>query len=299
MLVTINNKNYGFFNRNLPIYKEVEKLLSLSKTGTAKEVLAQMNACQFDNKLIQSPFIIRENSPIPVHPMEHPFTSACSYQNYPVVRLLLELGLDVDEEWEFCSHHLLRHRFANNATLMGLFEEGLNWWKVEYPESAKQELQEQLKHHILADEVSEAIWLMLHGVQLTAPDFLKNEEFKKLPRPFRELVCSLGIPENRLDEFHTWLKANDAESDTTEILDTIRHVKNDEEQNLAQKLIFSVNLLSDDNLDILANRTFSFSTQIILLKGLLKAYDASSQRPFVTKTIASLLRSILDTCWAA
>ena len=296
MLVTINGKEYGFFNRFKPIYQEVEKLINLCEAGSPREVLKQVKKCGFDDKILQCPFLIRENSPIPVHPMAHPFTTACNASNLPVVRLMMELGADPDAVLH--SQKTIRQAFADSTQVIELFEGGKNWWKAEYPEAKKMRLQGDLGGAILAGEPSEAIWLMLHGVWLTSPGFLASDEFGKQSHAFKEVVCRMGIPDEQLNDFHGWLKVNCADEDVLELLDAMIRGKEDEEnQEIVEKLLLSVNLLRDAHLGELVAGTLPFSDQIRLLKGLVSEFDGSNHQRFIEKTIAALLKEILCACW--
>jgi len=287
MLTTINGKTYGFFNRYKPEYQKVEKLIELCENNsTPREVLEQIKASCFDNTLLKSPFLVRENSPIPVHPMAHPFALACLKRNYPVVRLFLELGMEVDEK----TH-------SNDPRLLELFEGGKCWWKIEYPEAKKQELQSELEHHVLKGNASEAAWLMTHGVRLASPGVLADESVRKHSRPFKELVCRMGIPGNRLNKFHDWLKGNSPDADLQDILEAMLRGRHDEHQETAEKLLLSMNLLNEDKLEILADRTFPIPANIDLLKGLIEAYDSVVYHSFIEKSIAGLFREILCACW--
>ncbi len=297
MLTTIKGKQYGFFNRYKPEFPKLEKLIELCESGTPREVLEQAMISDFDNTLLKSPFLIRENSPLPVHPTRHPFSAACQRRNYPVVRLMLELGMDVDAEWNFTSYKTHRQHLADDSILMELFEGGKCWWKVKYPEKKKRELQAELEHHVLNGSASEAAWLMTHGVRLASPDVLANESFGKQPLAFRELVCRMGISEDSLIEFHSWLKENCPDAAIHNILDAMLHGGHDEEHESAEKLLLSIDLLQKDILDELAVKSFPIPACIGLLKGLIEAYDSSEHRSFIEKSIAGLFRNILCACW--
>lgn len=297
MLTTIKGKTYGFFNRFKPEYPKMEKLIELCENSTSREVLEQIKTSCFDNTLLNSPFLIRENSPMPVHPMRHQFTAACQRHNYPVVRLLLELGMDVDVPWNYHEHKTHRQIHSDDSMLMELFEGGKCWWKIEYPEAKKQELRSKLGHHILNGNASEAAWLMTHGVQLDSPNVLASESVGKQPMAFKELVCRMGIPDDQLNEFHDWLKENRSDAGIQDILETMLYGRHDEEHEIAEKLLLSINLLSEDKLDALAVRTFPIPARISLLKGLIETYDSSEHQSFIEKYIAELFREILCICW--
>lgn len=297
MLTTINGKQYGFFNRFKPEYPKLEKLIGLCESGTPREVLEQITASDFDNTLLKSPFLIKEYSPMPVHPMAHPFTVACHSKNYPVVRMLMELGMDVDVPWNYSQNKTLRQQHKDDSMLLELFEGGKCWWKEEYPEAREQELQNELERHVLNGNASEAAWLMPHGVRLASPEILASKSVGKQPQAFKELVCRMGIPENRLAEFHSWLTKNAPESDAVDILDAMRHGRHDEGHHIAENLLLSINLLREDKLDLLADRTFPITARIGLLKGLIDAYDTSEHKEFIGESIAGLFREILCACW--
>ena len=199
-----------------------DDICDLCKTGCPLEVLARIKASGFDCEILKKRVFVRDASPIPVHPWRQPFQTACSNRNYPVVRLLLEMGADPDAEC--CTRTLLktpRQNYANNQQLQALFEGGRLWWKVEYPEEKKRTLQGELEHCILVGEASESVWLMAHGMRLPSPVILNSEAFGKLPRTFKELVCGMGIPNDRLPEFHAWLKQNATDAEMTDIMDAL------------------------------------------------------------------------------
>ena len=295
MLVTINGKEYGYFYRHNPIYKEVDKLIDLCGAGTPREVLSQVKVCGFDSEILKRPFLIRENSPIPVHPMGHPFTHACLEQNLPVVRLMLELGADPDAEW----HHgvgTIRQKYAESLQVAELFEGGKCWWKNEYPEAKKLALQGELERTVLAGEASEALWYMVHGVRLASPAIFASAEFGKQPRAFKELVCRMGIPVKRLDEFHAWLKENSADADLLAILDTLRQTKGVEGRDTAEKLLLSVGLIETEKLDEMVRGGFPFPAQISMLQHFISEYDASEHKAFIEKALAVMFKEILCAC---
>ncbi len=292
-IATINGKEYGYFYRAKPIYKDVEKLIELCRTGSPREVLAQLEACGFDSKILKVPFLIREASPIPVHPMADPFTTACYSSNLPVVRLILELGADPDAIWH---HASIRQKYASYPQVTELFEGGKCWWKVEYSDDKKQALLGELERSILAGEASEAIWFMTHGVRLASPAMLASKEFGKQTQTFKELVCRMGIPDNRLSEFHAWLKENGVDADVLDILDTLLLPNDDEGLDFAEKLLLSVGLIDDDILDEVADRDFPLHTQLSMLWYYITNYDSSKQQPFIEKTVATLFKNILCGC---
>lgn len=290
MLTTINGKEYGYFYRAKPIYKDVEKLIELCRTGSPHEVLAQVEACGFDCKILNVPFLIREASPMPVHPMAAPFSTACFASNLPVVRLLLELGADPDAKWHQAT---IRQKYAESPQVTELFEGGKCWWKVEYSDDKKQALLGELERSILAGEVSEAIWFMAHGVRLASPAILASKEFSNQSPTFKELVFRMGVPDNRLNEFHAWLKENSANADVLDVWDALLQSNGDEGQDHAEKLLLSVGLIDDNILDEVAARDFSLHTQVSMLWYFISNYDASKQQPFIEKTVATLFRNIL------
>ncbi len=289
-IATINGKEYGYFYRAQPIYKDVEKLIELCKTGSPREVLAQVEACGFDSRILKVPFLVREASPIPVHPMAAPFSTACFASNLPVVRLLLELGADPDAKWHQTT---IRQKYAESPQVTELFEGGKCWWKFEYSDDKKQALLGELERSILAGEASETIWFMVHGMRLDSPAVLASKEFAKQTQTFKELVCRMGVPDNRLNEFHAWLKANGVDADVLEILDALLLSKDDEGLDFAEKLLLSVGLIDDNILDEVAARDFSLHTQVSMLWYFISNYDASKQQPFIEKTVATLFRNIL------
>lgn len=297
MLTTINGKTYGFFNRLMPEYTKMEALVKLCENGTAREVLTQIKTSDFDNTLLKRPFFIREASPMPVHPMTHPFTTACYFKNYSVVSLLLELGMDVNVEWNYSNRETHRQHFAYDAKLTEMFEGGKCWWKIEYPEMKKQELQSELERHIQNGNASEAVWLTMHGVRLPSPNALAIESFKKLSPSFKELVCRMGISENHLTDFLSQLKANGLDADVQNVLNSMIHGGQDERNDIVERLLLSIDLLGEEKLDELVSRPFTFSARIVLLKGLIESYDFCEHKNFIERCIARLFREILCDCW--
>ena len=295
MLVTINGKEYGYFYRHKPIYKEVEKLIDLCGTGTPREVLSQVKVCGFDSEILKRPFLIHEASPIPVHPMGHPFTSACRQKNLPIVRLMLVLGADPDAEW-YHTGETVRQKYAVSPQVEELFEGGKCWWTVEYPDAKKQALQGELERTVLAGEASEVLWLMVHGVRLPSPALLASAEFGKHPRAFKELVCRMGIPDQRLDEFHAWLKENSADADLLAILGTLLQTKGEEGGEAVNTLLLSVRLIGEDKLEDIAVSGSSLPVQISMLQHFISEYDASKHKAFIEKTLAALFKEILCKC---
>ena len=118
-------------------------------------------------------------------------------------------------------------------------------------------MQGELEQNILDGEPSEAIWLMTHGVRLSAPDVLANAAVRQQSSAFKELVCRMGIPVDRLPEFHSWLKQNCPDTKIQDIMDTLIQAKDDKEGDVAEKLLLSIGLIGMDKLDELADRTFS------------------------------------------
>lgn len=82
-----------------------------------------------------------------------------------------------------------------------------------------------------------------------------------------------------------------------DILDAMLQGGEDEGHEISEKLLLSINLLPEDMLDSLADRTFSIPARIGLLKSLVGAYDASERKCFIEKSIAALFREILCACW--
>ena len=284
--------------------KELELLHHLCTAGKPKDVLAQIRKCGEDNTILKKKFFVQEGgNSTPVASWSHPFPAACDYRNYPVVRLLLEIGADPDADMhEPCSSHVLespRSRYGDDPQLNELFKGGRCWWKVEYADAKKQELQDELKRDILKGEASEAVWLMMHGVRLDSPSVLADGGFGKLPRSFQEVVCRMGIPENRLQDFHSWLEKNCADEAVVDILETLLETKGDEGRESVETLLFSMELLGEDRLDELANSFFSsfdIPVKTSMLRHLINAYDASEHRQFIERTMAALFMEILCSC---
>ncbi len=277
--------------------QELEVLCNLCEAESPKEVLAQLRKCDIDSTVLKTKFFVREASPIPFHPTRHPFQTACRNSNLPVIRLLLEIGADPDADC--CAnytHQTPREAFVDNALVQELFEGGKCWWKVEYSEAKKQELQGELEQNILDGEPSEAIWLMTHGVRLSAPNVLANVMFRQQSSAFKELICRMGIPVDRLPEFHSWLKDHCTDMEIQDIMDTLIQAKDDKEGDVAEKLLLSIGLIGMDKLDEVAGRTFSLPVQIRMLQYFIDSYDGSEHQSFMEKTIASLFKEILYRC---
>ena len=116
----------------------VDNLCTLCKAGKPREVLAKIRTVMLDCTTLTKKLFVHEASPIPVHPTRHPFQTACLVRNYPIVRLLLELGADPDADCcATISHTTPRQMYANDPQLQELFEGGKLWWKVKYPEEKK------------------------------------------------------------------------------------------------------------------------------------------------------------------
>ena len=286
-------------------FEELFLLYKLCTAGKPKDVLAQIRKCHEDNTILKKKFFVQEGgSSTPVASWSHPFPAACDKKNYPVVRLLLEIGADPDADMsEPYSSHVIdspRSRYGDDPQLNKLFKVGRCWWKDEYADAKKQELQGELERDIiLKGEASEAVWLMMHGVRLDSPSVLADGGFAKLPRSFQELVCRMGIPENRLQEFHSWLEKNCANEAVVDILETLLETRGDEGREPAEKLLFSIELLGEDRLDELANsflRSLSIPVKISMLRHLINAYDDSNHRQFIERTMAALFMEILCSC---
>lgn len=274
-----------------------ENICTLCEVGHPRAVLARIKSSGFDCEILKKMVFIREASPMSVRPRRQPFQSACSNRNYPVVRLLLELGADPDAEC--CAGTILktpRKQYANNQRLQALFDGGKLWWKVEYPEEKKRTLQGALEHCVLGGEASEAVWLMTHGVRLNSPAILTSEAFGKQPRTFKELVCGMGIPNDRRQEFHAWLKRNASDADVPDIMNVVDRTGGYEGRELVGKLLLSIDLIGADRLDSLIGLTLPIPVQIGMLRCFISAYDTSEHKHFVEKAIAALFRGMLCAC---
>ena len=274
-----------------------DDICSLCEGGYPREVLARIKASGFDCEILKKKVLVRDASPIPIHPWRQPFQTACYHRNYPIVRMLLELGADPDVNICGWSINMTpRQNYANNQQLQKLFEGGKLWWKVEYPEEKKQALQSKLEHYIVAGEASEAVWLMMHGVRLLSPVILTNEAFGKQPRAFKELVCCMGVSNGRLQAFHAWLKQNASNADALDIMDALSRTNGDEGRELVEKLLLSIDLIGADRLDSLIDRAHPIPVRISMLQCFISAYDGSEHQPFVEKAIAALFKEILYSC---
>lgn len=274
-----------------------ENICTLCEVGHPRAVLARIKSSGFDCEILKKMVFIREASPMSVRPRRQPFQSACSNRNYPVVRLLLELGADPDAEC--CAGTILktpRKQYANNQRLQALFDGGKLWWKVEYPEEKKRTLQGALEHCVLGGEASEAVWLMTHGVRLNSPAILTSKAFGKQPRTFKELVCGMGIPNDRRQEFHAWLKRNASDADVPDIMNVVDRTGGYEGRELVGKLLLSIDLIGADRLDSLIGLTLPIPVQIGMLRCFISAYDTSEHKHFVEKAIAALFRGMLCAC---
>ncbi|GEM_PF-5931945 len=103
---------------------ELEELCRLCVSGTPQEVLEQVKKCGLTAEDLKKKYWVYDASPIPVHPACHPFLTACLHGNYPVVRLLMELGADPDADC--CATTFAqtpRQAYADNAELQRIFDE--------------------------------------------------------------------------------------------------------------------------------------------------------------------------------
>lgn len=274
-----------------------DDICALCEAGCPRDVLVRIKSSGFNCEILKKKVFVRDASPIPVHPWRQPFQTACGHCNYPVVRLLLELGADPDADCCAWTLHMTpRLACAENQQLQELFDGGRLWWKVEYPEEKKQALQGNLEHSILTGEANEAVWLMTHGVHLHSPVILTSETFGKQPRTFKELVCGMGVPNGRLQEFHAWLKQNCTDANLLDILDTLSKTHGDEGREAVEKLLLSIDLLGADRLGALIDPTLPLHVQISMLRCFINAYDTSEHKPFVEKAIAELFKGMLCAC---
>ena len=272
-------------------------LCSLCEAGKPKEVLAQIRKCEFDSTTLKKKYFVYEASPIPIHPTRHPFGTACWKNNFPIVRLLLELGADPDADCCSTTYPKTpRQAFADAPQLLELFEGGKSWWKVEYPDGKRLELQSTLEQSLKDGEASEAAWLMTHGVRISSPNVLASEAFGKQPLPFKELVCCMGIPDNHLHDFHFWLEKNGCDTEIINILNDLLQNKDDEGREIMDKLLLSLDLIGMDKSVGLVNSPLPISVQVSLLKHFISAYDSSEQKPLIEKCIAALFNEMLCRC---
>ena len=277
--------------------KDNDSFCDLCEAGSPRDVLAQIKASGFNCENLKKKVFVREASPIPFHPWKQPFERACHERNFPIVRLLLELGADPDADCcAYASVKTPRIKYGDDQQLQELFKGGKLWWKIKYPEEKKQALQGELEDSILAGEASEAVWLMAHGVRLYSSVILASEAFLKRPRPFKELVCRMGIPDNRKQEFYAWQKQNGSDADVLNIMGTLVRTNGDEGRCLIEKLLLSIDLIGIDRLDSFISCAFSLPVQISMLQALFSAYDTSEHQLFVEKTIARLFKEMLYTC---
>ena len=137
---------------------------------------------------------------------------------------------------------------------------------------------------------------MTHGVRLVSPAILTNEAFEKLPRAFKELVCRMGISNDRLQEFHAWLSQNASDADVLDIMDALARTNGDEGRSHVEKLLLSIDLIGVDKADALIDRSIPLPDQISMLLEFICSYDGSEHQPFMEKAIAKLLKEILCAC---
>ncbi|MBO4512888.1 MAG: hypothetical protein J5746_08985 [Victivallales bacterium] len=279
--------------------KKIRNLVWHCNDGCSpREALSLLQECGIDHSMLNKCFLVREASPIPVHPIGHPFISSCLHDNLPVVRLLMELGQDPDALITYHPYHpgqyiSARQCYADKPALQDIFAGGKHWWKQEYPEARRLELQNALEKNILEGEASEAIWLMCHGVRLASPAILASKECSRLPEAFLECVCRMGIPTTRIAEFQSWIKKCNAVPAILDIMDTLLLTHNDEGKELAWKIINSCGLINEKTLeDLLASFT-SISMRISLLQHCIRQCDIAALHPFIAKTITSLFWEIL------
>ena len=274
-----------------------DSFCDLCETGCPRDVLAQIKASGFNCENLKKKVFVRETSPIPFHPWKQPFERACHERNFPIVRLFLELGADPDADCCACtSVKTPRIKYGDDQQLQDLFKGGRLWWNVKYPKEKTQALQGELEDSILAGEASEAVWFMAHGVRLYSTIILASEAFGKKPRPFKELVCRMGIPDNCKREFYAWQKQNGSDADVLDIIGSLAKTNGDEGRSLVEKLLLSIDLIGADRLDSFISRAFSLPVQISMLQALFSAYDTSEHQLFVEKAIAMLFKEIVCTC---
>ena len=276
-----------------PEQKNNDEICNLCEAGCPRCMLARIKASGFDCEILKKKVMVREASPIPVHPGRQPFLTACAKRNYPIVRLFLELGADPDAECRAWNNNLKtpRQNYTDNLELQELFEGGKSWWKVEYPEEKKMTLRDELEHFIMAGKASEAVWLMMHGVRLDSPAMLASEAFAKQSQAFKELVCGMGVSNDRLQEFQDWLNEN--ATDALNIMEMLARTGGDEGREFVEKLLLSIDLIGAGRLDSLIGQSIPIPVQIGILRCFISAYDASEHKPFVEKAITTLFKEML------
>ena len=277
--------------QNLDEYK---LLYNLCVKGKTKDLLALIKKFGYDSTFARKTFSVpQDRRLVPIATWGLPFLAACGKNNYPIVRLLLLIGADPDSRYG--DYLTVRNKY-HDSQLQELFDGGRCWWKVEYADAKKQELQNELECDIMKGEASEAIWLMKHGVRLASPSVLEDVDFGKLPRAFQEVVCRMGIPENCLQDFHSFLKKDCSGAEVVDILDTLLESKGDEGRDAAEKLLLSMDLLGEDILDELVNSSFPIPVNISMIQHFINAYDASEHKQFIEKIIAQLFMDLLYSC---
>ena len=273
------------------------RLCALCETGGPREVLGLIRTSGFDCAALKKKFLVHEASPIPVHPTAHPFLTACEKRNDAIVRLLLELGADPDANC--CAHSgVMTPRWAceNEPELQSLFEGGRLWWKVKYSESRRRELQCLLEDCVRAGEASEAAWRMAKGVSLPSPAVLASPAFARRPTAFKELVCRMGIPAERRAEYLSRLKANRADAEVVQILDTLLRTGGDEGRDIMEKLLLSLELLGEERAKDVFPGAFGIQVKISLLGLFIDAHDSCERPSFIENGIAALFKEILCAC---
>ena len=193
-------------------------------------------------------------------------------------------------------HKTPRQTYANTQQLQELFEGGKLWWKVQYPEEKKRTLHGELEQNILAGKASEALWLMMHGVKLTTPNILATVGFGRQSKAFKELICGMGIPTSRRQEFHAQLMKNSADANVLDILYALLQTNGNEGRIFAENLLHSLVLLPEEKVNELTRDASTVSERIGILKHLINAYTASEHQSFIEKNIAMLLKEILSCC---
>ena len=260
-----------------PAYLEHILLNALCKDRTPSEVLRQYLKCGYDKNTLSSHFYsydrrFRSASVAPRSLLPHPFVTACSHGNIPVVRLFLLLGANPKDKLVDVNQSSLE-AFQDKPEINAVLSEDTPWLARRYPRELAVVMKGQVEKCIQKNQLDQLFIYGMQGLKVTDYGIVFTQQFNNSPVFIQAFIFRmLMTPRMRKAIADKIAKTCGSEAIPPVLRRAVESdgPKNKEKRN---NLLATVNLLPEDTLRMMIHSLFTMEEMISLVREMTENSD--------------------------
>ena len=283
---------------NSKTFDNLQKFISLCGTGTPMEIIQHIREFEYDRYFMTSTILIRmgtqPHSPIYAPPFLKP---ACHHHNLRNIIALLELGVNPEAKCQLKNKQLIsiRKMYSSVPEFSELFAVGKFWWRSKYSDTQKVALKDEFESAIRDKDYCSVIWHLIRGMRLDSPEILAEDSFNDFPSIMKDMVCRIGIPNEKIESFLNWLREHTSCQDTLASMESAASRKADIMDTALENLRLSMDLMkTEDSFDMIQSVLLP-EEQILMLQWLADHYDMTVDKNKAYDIFMSLIWWLLDS----